>query len=231
MTFMEQAVFFDLDDTLITHDVAIRAAARELFSTVVGSYETGRFAFEERWIQLNRLWYQRFFAGEITFQYHSRGKLREALTPWNVLLSDAQADSLLHSYWQTYVDGCRLYEDVLPCFAQLSTWRIGIVTNGEEAQQRRKIAQCGLLEHIDLLVTSERVGVPKPAPTIFLTACEQIGLTASACVFVGDHIELDVVGSRQAGLRGIWLDRDRSDHRYAGETIHDLRELLGLFRG
>jgi putative hydrolase of the HAD superfamily len=75
---MEKAVFFDLDDTLVTHDAAVRAAARELCGTVIGSLDTSYFAFEERWITLNRLWYQRFFAGEVTFQEHGRGKLREA---------------------------------------------------------------------------------------------------------------------------------------------------------
>ena len=51
-------------------------------------------------------------------------------------------------------------------------------------------------------------GAAKPEASIFLAACERLGLPPHEVLHVGDHVEMDVVGAARAGLRSCWLDRD-----------------------
>ena len=45
------------------------------------------------------------------------------------------------------------------------------------------------------------------------------------CVYVGDDFEEDAIGSRRAGMKGIWLNRDDSSHPDEVGMIRTLNEL------
>ena len=85
---------------------------------------------------------------------------------------------------------------------------VGIVTNNFAAEQRDKIASCGLEDLIDFMVTSEEVGRPKPEPEIFFEALRKAECRAGEAVMVGDNWSADVTGARAAGIRAVWLNRD-----------------------
>ena len=68
---------------------------------------------------------------------------------------------------------------------------------------------------------SREHGAAKPEASIFLAACEQLGVAPGEVLHVGDHPELDALGAMRAGLRACWLDR--GDHAWPeGETRADL---------
>ncbi|MDF5730252.1 MAG: hypothetical protein PUP92_20085 [Rhizonema sp. PD38] len=91
---MIKAILFDLDDTLINHDSAIRDATGALFNRVLPAREQEHTAFTKRWILLNREWYKKFFAPQVTFQESGRGKLREAFSMYGCRFEDIEADIL-----------------------------------------------------------------------------------------------------------------------------------------
>ncbi|MFN6485799.1 MULTISPECIES: hypothetical protein [unclassified Nostoc] len=62
---MIKAVLFDLDDTLIDHDAAIRDAASALFNKIIPNSKDELNIFQEQWISLNRKWYKKFFAKQV----------------------------------------------------------------------------------------------------------------------------------------------------------------------
>ncbi|MHC5721902.1 MAG: HAD family hydrolase, partial [Nostoc sp.] len=94
---------------------------------------------------------------------------------------------------------CQLYDDVEECFAQLQKCKIGVVTNGQEAQQVEKLRRCGILSVMDVVVTSEVAGFAKPAPQIFQYACAKLGVQQTQSVYVGDNLELDALAAKDAG--------------------------------
>ncbi|MBL1201689.1 MAG: HAD family hydrolase [Nostoc sp. GBBB01] len=224
MSYMIKAVLFDLDDTLIHHDGAIRSAAGTLFDHLINR-ENNRQAFVERWISLNRDWYKKFYAKEVTFQESARGKLREAFLPYGYEFSDTDADTLLSEYWERYINMCLLFNDVDECFTQLEQWKVGVLTNGQENQQLEKLKQCGILSVLDVVVTSEAAGFAKPTPEIFLHACNQMKIQPREIMYVGDNLELDAIAARNAGLLGVWLDRDRTDSL---DSVGDVKRINRL---
>jgi HAD superfamily hydrolase (TIGR01509 family) len=68
----------------------------------------------------------------------------------------------------------------------------------------------GLTTLLDVIITSQDVGVGKPDPQIFLEGLKRAGVLPEETLYVGDQYQVDVVGARNAGIRGILLDR--TDH-------------------
>ncbi len=80
--------------------------------------------------------------------------------------------------------------------------RTGLVANSwpDPARILRADAEAlGLAAHLDAMVFSGDVGIRKPAPEIFLRACEELGVDPGAALFVGDDLERDVQGAATCG--------------------------------
>ncbi|RMH93412.1 HAD family hydrolase [Lysobacter pythonis] len=63
-------------------------------------------------------------------------------------------------------------------------------------------------------VSAREFGAGKPAPAIFLHACERLGRRPEEVLHVGDDIEADIVGAHRAGLATCWLHRDDARPRH-----------------
>jgi putative hydrolase of the HAD superfamily len=86
-------------------------------------------------------------------------------------------------------------------------WRLGILTNGLPAVQRRKVHALGVDRQVDCVVyAAEHGGVGKPRPEPFLAAAAALRLAPHRVVMVGNDLDLDVGGATGAGLNAIWLD-------------------------
>lgn len=86
---------------------------------------------------------------------------------------------------------------------------MGIITNGPEAHQMRKVQTLGLEKWIasEYFLISGAVGAAKPAIAIFREAERRLGVPPKACTYIGDAYAIDVVGAKRAGWRAIWLNR------------------------
>lgn len=83
-------------------------------------------------------------------------------------------------------------------------WRLGIVTNGHPAVQRRKVDALGLATLVDAVIYAEaHSSHGKPDPSVFTLAAERLGVPRSRCVHAGDDPHCDIAGAHAAGLRSI----------------------------
>jgi 2-haloalkanoic acid dehalogenase type II len=57
-------------------------------------------------------------------------------------------------------------------------------------------------------ISAREFGIGKPDPRIFHEACRRLGLQPHEVLHVGDDLELDVLGARDAGLHTFWLRRE-----------------------
>ena len=112
------------------------------------------------------------------------------------------------------VDALRLYDGVPGLLDELrdAGHRVAVVTNGTSAQQRAKIARCGLEARVDAVVVSEEEGVAKPDPGLLEIALDRLGATGidrDQVWMVGDTAHADVAAGRAAGVRTAWVSHDR----------------------
>ena len=106
--------------------------------------------------------------------------------------------------------------------------QIAVLSNGNQEQQEKKVSQTGLARYIDVVQTSDQLGVAKPDPRIFELACLRLGVPAHAAVYVGDQLEVDALAATAAGLRGIWLNRNGCAVPPGVEAIDSLTDLPNL---
>ena len=125
-------------------------------------------------------------------------------------------DQLAASHRSDYLELCRPDETVLAPLRSLREhgWRIGIVTNGPDPHQADKAERLGLLPLVDAFCASGELGIEKPDRRIFEEAIRRCKASAPSIDqtswMVGDAPIPDIRGGRAAGLRTIWLHRDRS---------------------
>jgi putative hydrolase of the HAD superfamily len=107
--------------------------------------------------------------------------------------------------------------------------KLGLITNGNESIQGRKIERLGLGPYLDAIAISEMLGVHKPDPRIFDHVLNALGVSPSAAAFVGDHPEMDMAGARRSGLVAIWKrDPAWPEPDEVDWIIDDLSELPAL---
>jgi len=219
-----QAIIFDLDETLSDRRTAI-----------------------DRFIEL---WIAQYFTdrqhdaahlGNVFRRLDANGyRLREDLYPLLVEeldWSNPPAKEHFIAFWRERFPTCiepmaHLYE-MLDYF-QLRGVKLGLITNGPEPIQRRKIDSLGIGRYFDSLLISGTVGVHKPDASIFLQCTDELGVAPEHAWYVGDHPVNDVVGSRGAGLVPVWLARDGdwSEEVHGVSPVHtvqSLRELMELY--
>lgn len=205
-------VLFDLDDTLFAHRRAVSSgilAHRLAHGGGLGAADHS--AEDARWNELEERHYHRYLAGELDFSGQRRARAREFVERFGIDLStDLAADAWFDSYFERYVDAWRLHEDAFACLDALGERgiRLGIITNGDPAFQANKIDRLGIADRFDHVVASGSLGFTKPDPRIFRYACDLFGVAPADAAYVGDRLATDAIGAAEAGLTGVWIDRE-----------------------
>ena len=224
-----EVVFFDIDDTLVDDAAGTRAGAMGLFERYRDRLGGCDERLMQRWDTLLHHHFDRFLRGETSFIGQRRARIRSlfGLTPDQ--MPDSEVDAI-YTVYREFKEGVRrLFPDAIETLDALGCCRLGVISNGSSARQRQKLASVGILDRFAVVVISEDIGVAKPHPGIFEAACEAVGASPSACVNVGDRLELDALGARDAGLTGVWLDRRGKGGEPASvPTISRLTELPAL---
>jgi len=219
-------ILFDIDDTLIDHSAAVRDGVNALHQQLGPAEEPS--AFHAAWVRAMKTYFPRFLSRELSYEDQRRARMRHTVGP---NLSDAQADELFDVYFRIYETSWSLFPDVLPSLAELSGHRLGIISNGNGAEQRSKLERTGIADRFEFVHISDDCGHAKPAAEIFLRACTMAGVAPQDAMYIGDLYEIDAIGARAAGLHGVWLNRDAShDRDDAAPTIRGLDELPSLIR-
>ena len=81
---------------------------------------------------------------------------------------------------------------------------------------------------LDGILTSAGSGVRKPAPQIFEQALGLAGVGPDQAIHVGDSLDEDVTGARDAGIESLLVRRDGGPEVAGVRTISSLGELAGV---
>ena len=106
----------------------------------------------------------------------------------------------------------RLFPGVVEALGRLreSGVTMALVTNGDKTQQRGKIERFDLARFFEVIQIEGEFGAGKPEEAVYRHVLERLGVPAGEAWMVGDHIEWDVAAPQRLGLRGIWVDRERT---------------------
>ena len=93
---------------------------------------------------------------------------------------------------------------MLPQLSSLDDFRAALAA--APAQDQAALQAAGLLDALDFVVDSHKVGVAKPDPRIFQMGLDRMGLPVDQAIYVGDLPDVDVVGAQGAGLQAVLID-------------------------
>jgi len=219
---MIDAVLFDLDETLLDRTASLRAFLADQFGRHAGSLgNVGMEQWREHFLALDR-----------------RGQVLKTIVYPAILAEFGGEAGAYQTLFADYASRCSAF--AVPFDAMLSTLiairsmglPIAIVTNGGTEFQTKSIEALDLHKLTDAIFISEREGLRKPDPALFVRAAEQLGVPPERCLFVGDNPVADVLGAAATGMRTAWF---RGAQQWPeelpsnpGATIDRLDEVLGL---
>ena len=104
---------------------------------------------------------------------------------------------------------------------------LGVVSN-YNALLSAHLADLGLADWFSVIVNSADFGEQKPHPGIYHAAIEKLHVPPDRVLYVGDDIDNDYFGARQAGLHAVLLNRDAAPSAKGVREIQALTEIPGL---
>jgi len=217
------AVLFDLDGTLLDHASASRGALEDLYRQHHAHIRLVETDFLAAWAQASSAHFGQHEHGKLTYAQQGRLRIRAAFG--NEAIEDDTASRYFADFVDAYESRWTLFPDVLPCLELLQDRPLGIITNGNPQQQRKKLRTLGLDRFFKTVLISSEFGAAKPAPGIFLEAVRRLGSSPSRSLVVGDSWEHDILGARNAGMQAAWLNRTAQPYR---QGIPNLGSLEGL---
>lgn len=226
-------LFFDLDHTLWDFESNAKQTLQELHLALnlttrgVDSFD----AFYERYIYHNtRLW-ERYRKGFI-----KRDDLRWKRM-WNTLLDFKIGDEkLARSMDSFFLDRLPTRTLLFPHAINVLEYLRGkgyalhLITNGFETVQHSKLKHSGLTGFFEEVITSEGSNSLKPHKQIFEYALRKTRATSKESIMLGDDIEADIVGAKNAGIDQVYIN-----HKHIAPpvqptyTVYALKELENIF--
>jgi putative hydrolase of the HAD superfamily len=208
---MRPLMLFDLDGTLVDHDAAELAAISGWIRDADFPANVDGVPSERVWRSVSEAVFPDYFSGRTTFVEQRRTRIRRFLPLMGVDvadMNDQDLDAQFHEYRHRYESAWRPFPDAVASLTSLaSTYRVAVLTNGDQAQQDDKMERTGLNDLVETTIASSTLGVAKPDPAAFHTAVAFLGATPSTTVYVGDRLDIDAQAASAAGLTGIWLNR------------------------
>lgn len=206
---MIRAIGFDLDNTLFDHTEAAATAMR-LLARDKGWTFTGAESLGSEWHRLETIYFSQYALGVMTLMEHRRARMREFLVSTDAQSGSHDLDELWNEYVQHYSNSWVAYTDASAALRELQAagYKMAVLTNGQQAQQEAKLEAIGLSDLFEACLAIGTVEALKPDPRAFAQLCRVLECEPHEVLFVGDDIDVDVRASINAGLKGVWLNRD-----------------------
>ena len=230
-------VVFDLDDTLLDHRAAERAALADvhrMHAAHIGHHELAHV--QQTYSACNVPLWRDFGRGEITSADLKRLRSERLMA---ALECELDPVTFSRDYLDRYAAHWRWAEGARAAYRAIAdAVPVGVLTNGFSEQQRGKLARLPEIPERAAFVTiSEEVGVMKPDARLFehvrQQASEVLGQDTPAgdLLYVGDSYHSDVLGGTGAGWPVAWIrgDAERApDSAFVFEDWPQLLDQLGI---
>lgn len=198
---MIKAITFDLDDTLWDIWPVVIRAERLLHDWLATHYPRISTRFTP--LELRELCSE--VADAQPNKAHDRTWLRkEALRQAAARCAYAEFDAdAAFAVFFIARNAVELFDDARPVLERLAQrYTLASLSNGNA-----DVRLIGLDDVFTFSLNAIEVGVAKPEPLIFATACRRLGAQPDQIVHVGDDPEHDVWGGQVAGFRTVWMNR------------------------
>jgi putative hydrolase of the HAD superfamily len=195
-----QAIIFDLDDTLYSEEDFVLSGFR-----AVADWAAEKLGIEsqEGYISLSSLYHQGIRNNTFDFW----------LSLHQVETSDITIK--LIDVYRNHSPNINPFPEINTLLQNLSRfYKIGLVSDGYLAVQKRKLAALKLEHFFDAIVFSDELGRENWKPSIepFKKVLEKLHTTPKHSIYIGDNPKKDFFGARQLGMYTIQIKHQKSEY-------------------
>lgn len=206
------AVFFDLDNTLISRDASFKEILPTWLKSNVPELHEAEYGSHVVQIMLND---RSGFCDRDEFALWIQRKYKlEALSRQQIISDFASAIA---------ANIKRNFEVIEFVFSLRKRYALGIISNGSGRTQRQKLNKAGLQKSFDAdkIYIEGETGIAKPDPAMFLLPFQQHRIFPEDTLFIGDHPIDDIGGASRAGMKTCWIkgQQDTSDLAVSPDVI------------
>lgn len=125
-------------------------------------------------------------------------------------ISDSMIRDSLDKHYAVTQKNWQLEEDAIACLTTLQEqkYSLGLVSNaGDHRDVLQLVEKFNLSPYFEFILTSAGCGYRKPHPRIFQLALEKLNARPEEVAMVGDTLNADILGAKQAGMYSVWINR------------------------
>lgn len=233
-------IFIDFDDTLYdTYGNAV-IALNELYE----HYELGRYFnnpgqfFDIYWQTNHKLWHQ-YAHGQISRDYLMIERMRRPLQAGTtadgkpLTPTTQQCADMGNKFLKLCADKPGTVEGAhqLMEYLKHKNYKLHMCSNGFHEVQYHKLRASKLIEYFDTIILSEDAKANKPSPKFFDYAIQTSKATRETTIMIGDNIETDIRGAKQAGIATIFFNRfnlQHPDNQIADYEVNKLSDITQI---
>lgn len=225
---MITTVLLDLDDTILDFHAAERGALKKALRAI-GIEPTEQLL--ERYSVINLAQWKRLELGELT---QEQVKVVRYQIFFEELGIQASPEQTAKCYEVNLAYEHELIDGALELLKKLQgKYRLYAASNGTYEVQRRRIEESGIKPYFNDFFISKKIGFHKPDKNFFDYCFAHIpDFVPEEAVMVGDSLSSDILGGKNAGLKTIWFQPDRTvtdnGNIHPDYRISALSELPGL---
>ena len=205
-----KGIIFDLDNTLYSYTNSHAIALQETLIYISTTFQIDIQQLNSKYTKIsNSLKYELVN----TASCHNKNiYLKQLLENHKIQLD--QLETINNIYWTTFLNAATKYEGV----KEFIEWnrqigiKIGILTDYETEYQIKKLHKLGLLEYIDVIVTSEEIGIEKPSSQMFQIILNKMNLKNSEVIMIGDDYKKDIEGANNMNIFNYWYTQTHTTH-------------------
>jgi len=195
---------FDLDDTLLDFKASEQLSfSRTLQALGIEGPIDKLFAHYQR---VNLALWRQFESGRVSKDFLKVERFRHTFATHALELDPALASQ---QYLDTLAECVVLVDGAQAvCETLAGLGEVGIITNGIEHVQHRRIQAAGLTCHVAFVATSEACGHAKPDTRFFdyTVRKARTGFDKGATLIVGDRLDADILGANRFGIDSCWFN-------------------------
>jgi HAD superfamily hydrolase (TIGR01509 family) len=206
-----RAVIFDMDGLLLDTETLWHAAETDLFAR-----HGGEFTWDDKMAVIGTSY--DFTAG----YFADRLGLPRDRGP--ALVSEML--ELMHERVRRQVDARPGAVELVARLRSLDGVALGLASNSPRYLVDDALATAGMTDAFDAIVTSDDVEHPKPAPDVYLRACERLGVVPGDALALEDTTS-GIAAAKAAGLTCVAVPQfAETDVSAADRVVASLEELL-----
>lgn len=216
---------FDADETLFDFRASEKLALAGAFAEfgVTGDLEAISATYRA---ESERLW-QQLEQGTTTKDFLKTERFRRTCAAHGLAIDAAV---LGERYLDLLPENVVLIDHAEEILAHLSAQgEVGILTNGIERVQTRRLEKSGLKKYVSFMAVSEACGCAKPDPRFFECGVRLARkFTRESAVMIGDRLEADILGGHRFGVDTVWFNPLARAHAGEVHPTHEIRHLSEL---